>query len=119
MAYEKRGSRAVDESEDPKFIEVKLLRKYVPKYCYDVSEPNADTGERIATIVRNGEGKLIVQAEICLGEKDDKFGRKIPVYQENLSPVPPNTIISLPADEAKATLNSATRIALPTDRTFA
>jgi hypothetical protein len=123
-----RGSRAVEETKDePKFVEVKLLKKTQPLYLYERDDERSedaildDKGKVRAPEVlvlkpkRDEEGNLIDQTKILLGTTDDKFGRKIPVYKEVLDPAPAGAIIPLPVDAALKALKD--KVAEVTGRT--
>lgn len=129
-AYE---TPAVPEApEAARLIEVELLRKYAPVHVYERVEERCIPAQMewdqrfkkevevapavvVMQPVVKPDGSLIDQAKQEIGETDDRFGRKIKVYQEVLTSYPARTIIALPIAEARRLLNAGA--ALITART--
>lgn len=86
-------------SADVKFVEVVIEKKYVPHLCYEMD------GEH-AVLIRDDEGKPILQKDVKIGVAQDKFGRPYDVFREMFHALQPGTIVSLPKDEAVKALQS-------------
>lgn len=100
------------EPEQPKekFVQVKLIRKYVPFLCYERSDDGT------LSVVCDNDGKPIFQSKVPNGEGKDQFGRPVQKYQEIMASWPEGTIIPLPQEEATRALRLG--IAVVTERTF-
>ena len=83
--------------EGERFIEVQIVKKYVPHYCYEVEDGRAE-------LVVNMEGKPVPQKMVKIETIQDKFGRPMDVFRQILEPIRPGVIVKLPEGEAKRAL---------------
>lgn len=95
--------------DEPRLVEVELIRKYVPHLAYEAVDG-------VMTPIRDANGAFVVQNKIRLGDGTDKFGRSVPKYREILDAWPKGTILPLPVEEARNAMKSG--VAKITARTF-
>lgn len=95
-------ARAATKTAAPaaeRFVEVELVKKYVPHHCYEVEDG-------VAMLLRDTEGKPVLQRDVHIDTVQDKFGQPKKIFREVFQALPPGTRLEIPRSDAETLVNA-------------
>ena len=115
MTRQAKVVAATDEVKE-RFIEVKILRKYVPTLCCVQDEDGRYAPKENEGADPNDKHPYQRQTKVVVGTAFDRRGQETLKYREVIETLLPGSIVMLPADEAQRAIKNGT--ATITDRSF-